>query len=758
MISLPQQRVLCRNPHHPAGCMRSEPCLFSNPPELPKRSRPQSEAGDACDGPVLFRRSPRRSRRDDSVLNADFSRYSRFVARYFSGYSYFPLAGRGSRPADVNGCYWSTGVTSGDAYYLSVTPTGASWTSNTKTIQSSVRCVRTACARTGRPSFAVRGAFAFPLAGSGGSPADVGGCYWSDTAPYATSSASSLHVTPTGSSVPYSPQKSEYSVRCVRTACARTGRPSFAVRGAFAFPLAGSGGSPALVSGYYWSSTAYGDNSGYAYSLDVTPTSSSVPNYNKTNRYSVRCVRTVCARTGRPSFAVRGAFAFPLAGNGGSPADVEGRYWSSTAPTATSSAYSLAVTPIGSSVPTSPKKSEYSVRCVRTACARTGRPSFAVRGAFAFPLAGWGGGSADVEGCYWSSTPVTGGGNAYTLSVMPTSSSVASKGKTNQYSVRCVRTACARTGRPSFAVRGAFAFPLAGSGSAPAEVGGYYWSRTTGSWTYFLAVTPTGSSVPGNGVKTDQYSVRCVRTVFARTGRPSFAVRGAFAFPLAGSGSAPAEVGGYYWSTTTGSWTYFLAVTPTASSVSYVTKPTAQYSVRCVRTVFARTGRPYDGICEFRMKIEMRLQRASCRNPHHPARCMRSEPCLFSNPPEFRKRPRPFADEGAASGFSASVMFRRLSRRSRRDDSVRGHAPRMVFAVLSSDFPVVAWGFPLAGNGSSPANVNGYYWSSTANNTNNAYNLNVTPTSSSVPNNNKTNQYSVRCVRTVCARTGRPSF
>ena len=609
MISLPQQRVLCRNPHHPAGCMRSEPCLFSNPPELPKRSRPQSEAGDACDGPVLFRRSPRRSRRDDSVLNADFSRYSRFVARYFSGYSYFPLAGRGSRPADVNGCYWSTGVTSGDAYYLSVTPTGASWTSNTKTVQSSVRCVRTVCARTGRPSFAVRGAFAFPLAGYGGSPADVGGCYWSDTAPYATSSASSLHVTPTGSSVPYSPQKSEYSVRCVRTACARTGRPSFAVRGAFAFPLAG-----------------------------------------------------------------------------------------------------------------------------------------------------WGGGSADVEGCYWSSTPVTGGGNAYTLSVMPTSSSVASKGKTNQYSVRCVRTACARTGRPSFAVRGAFAFPLAGSGSAPAEVGGYYWSTTTGSWTYFLAVTPTGSSVPGNGVKTDQYSVRCVRTVFARTGRPSFAVRGAFAFPLAGSGSRPADVSGYYWSNNTFSGNGgSLTVTPTGSSVPTSPK-TSEYSVRCVRTACARTGRPYDGICEFRMKIEMRLQRASCRNPHHPARCMRSEPCLFSNPPEFRKRPRPFADEGAASGFSASVMFRRLSRRSRRDDSVRGHAPRMVFAVLSSDFPVVAWGFPLAGNGSSPANVNGYYWSSTANNTNNAYNLNVTPTSSSVPNNNKTNQYSVRCVRTVCARTGRPSF
>ena len=33
----------------------------------------------------------------------------------------------------------------------------------------------------------------------------------------------------------------------------------------------------------------------------------------------------------------------------------------------------------------------------------------------------------------------------------------------------------------------------------------------------------------------------------------------------------------------------------------------------------------------------MRLQRVSCRNPRHPARCMRSEPCLFSNPPEFQR-------------------------------------------------------------------------------------------------------------------------
>ena len=127
--------------------MRSEPCLFSNPPELWKRSRHLPDAGDACDGPVLFRRSPRRSRRDDSVLNADFPRYSRFVARYFSGYSYFPLAGNGSSPADVSGYYWSstTGSSYG-AYNLSVTPTSSSVTYSYKASQYSVRCVRTVTA------------------------------------------------------------------------------------------------------------------------------------------------------------------------------------------------------------------------------------------------------------------------------------------------------------------------------------------------------------------------------------------------------------------------------------------------------------------------------------------------------------------------------------------------------------------------------------------------------------------------------------
>ena len=155
----------------------------------------------------------------------------------------------------------------------------------------------------------------------------------------------------------------------------------------------------------------------------------------------------------------------------------------------------------------------------------------------------------------------------------------------------------------------------------------------------------------------------------------------------------------------------------------------------------------------------MRLQRVSCRNPRHPARCMRSEPCLFSNPPEFRKRPRPFADEGAASGFSASVMFRRFSRRSRRDDSVRDHAPRMVFAVSSPELTAVTSGFPLAGSGGNPASVDGYYWSATTSYDTryDAYYLGLLPSGSSVTTYGK-GLYSVRCVRSVRARTGKPSF
>ena len=153
----------------------------------------------------------------------------------------------------------------------------------------------------------------------------------------------------------------------------------------------------------------------------------------------------------------------------------------------------------------------------------------------------------------------------------------------------------------------------------------------------------------------------------------------------------------------------------------------------------------------------MRLQRVSCRNPRHPAGCMRSVPCLFSNPPEFQRAcPVPFR-VGDARCFSAPVLFRRSPRRSRRDDSScgAGFAPA---AVSSPGLTAVASGFPLAGNGGSPANVNGYYWSATTNNNNNAFYMSVTPTGSSVTNNHKTNLYSVRCVRSVCARTGKPSF
>ena len=139
---------------------------------------------------------------------------------------------------------------------------------------------------------------------------------------------------------------------------------------------------------------------------------------------------------------------------------------------------------------------------------------------------------------------------------------------------------------------------------------------------------------------------------------------------------------------------------------------------------------------------------------------MRSEPCLFSNPPEFQRAfPVPFR-VGDARCFSASVMFRRFSRRSRRDDSScgAGFAPA---AVSSPGLTAVTSGFPLAGNGGSPANVNGYYLSATPSlygvGVRGGYYLSVTATDSSVEAYG-TALYSVRCVRSVRARTGKPSF
>ena len=158
------------------------------------------------------------------------------------------------------------------------------------------------------------------------------------------------------------------------------------------------------------------------------------------------------------------------------------------------------------------------------------------------------------------------------------------------------------------------------------------------------------------------------------------------------------------------------------------------------------------------MMISLPQQRVLCRNPHHPARCMRSVPCLFSNPPEFQRAfPVPFR-VGDARCFSASVMFRRFSRRSRRDDSScgAGFAPA---AVSSPELTAVASSFPLAGSGGNPASVDGYYWSATTSYDTryDAYYLGLLPSGSSVTTYGK-GLYSVRCVRSVRARTGKPSF
>ena len=149
------QRVSCRNPRHPAGCMRSVPCLFSNPPEFQRACPVPFRVGDArCfSAPVLFRRSPRRSRRDDSLCGGGFASAAVSSPGLTAVTSGFPLAGNGGNPANVNGYYWSATTNNNNAFYMSVTPTGSSVTNNNKTNLYSVRCVRSVCARTGKPSF-----------------------------------------------------------------------------------------------------------------------------------------------------------------------------------------------------------------------------------------------------------------------------------------------------------------------------------------------------------------------------------------------------------------------------------------------------------------------------------------------------------------------------------------------------------------------------------------------------------------------------
>ena len=69
------------------------------------------------------------------------------------------------------------------------------------------------------------------------------------------------------------------------------------------FPLAGNGSYPANVYGYYWSAerSYYSGSVRGSYYLDVKATGSALAYYGE-GLYSVRCVRSVCARTGKPSF------------------------------------------------------------------------------------------------------------------------------------------------------------------------------------------------------------------------------------------------------------------------------------------------------------------------------------------------------------------------------------------------------------------------------------------------------------------------
>ena len=105
-------------------------------------------------------------------------------------------------------------------------------------------------------------------------------------------------------------------------------------------------------------------------------------------------------------------------------------------------------------------------------------------------------------------------------------------------------------------------------------------------------------------------------------------------------------------------------------------------------------------------------------------------------------------------------MFRRFSRRSRRDDSLCGGGFASA-AVSSPELTAVASSFPLAGKGDTPAYVYGYYLSATPSlygvGVRGGYYLSVTATDSSVEAYG-TALYSVRCVRSVRARTGKPSF
>ena len=388
------------------------------------------------------------------------------------------------------------------------------------------------------------------------------------------------------------------------------------------FPLSGSAGATADVSGSYWATFTHGD--GWAELLGVSASSSALTFLVVGSRISVRCVR---AREEQaiPCF-------FPLSGSGVASAGVSGSYlcsnpggWHYLDLSASAAAA------IGGASPAT----GYSVRCVRareeqavplfwivcfwsslnllrdwpeseasswvswsvsglfsnppeaelfpvifrrfprrnrsaTGCVSPCLPGFQRLLVF-FPLAGLAGVPAEVSGWYWSAT-ATAGPAGVPMNLSAVRADVApSAGVAYGYSVRCVR---AREGQaiPCF-------FPLAGTAGAPAEVSGTYLSTTPDAYgfVYRVAVTASSAAVVGTTTYTRYASsVRCVR---AREGQalPCF-------FPLAGSAGSESDVLGTYWATGDEDFWHNRCVLQSTSGSCVVgwVQPTT-YSVRCVR-------------------------------------------------------------------------------------------------------------------------------------------------------------------------------
>ena len=247
----------------------------------------------------------------------------------------------------------------------------------------------------------------------------------------------------------------------------------------FIFPLSGWALEPLLVTGAYWSSTAYSLQPGQT--LLLAGASAGPSTADLVSSVSVRCVR---AREEQaiPCF-------FPLSGSEGD-SSVLGTYWTDVA-----GRRQLMVV-LASRAYITDASDGYCVRCVR---AREGQaiPCF-------FPLSGAAGGLSDVSGSYWTGTrPYPDYG--YPLSVTPVHAVVVSYvAVASGYSVRCVR---AREGQalPCF-------FPLAGSAGSESDVLGTYWA--TGDedfWHNRCVLQSTSGSCVVGWVQPTTYSVRCVR-------------------------------------------------------------------------------------------------------------------------------------------------------------------------------------------------------------------------------------------------------